>query len=271
MGDRSVWERLNPMICKTSRSIVLTMAIDPQAITPDQTIIRQIGNIRLTATVINTWITMLLMVVGSWLITRRLNSSTRLSPGQNLLEVVVLGLRQQIQEISQRSASHFLPFVGTLFLFIAMCNLLTIIPGYQAPTSSLSTTSALAVCVLVAVPLYGIKAQGWKNYLRQYLQPTPFMLPFNLISEFSRTLALAVRLFGNMLSGTMIVGILFLLAPIFFPVLMQLFGLLTGMIQAYIFAVLAMVFIVAAMEAPPETEGDRPPSSPEFDPLTEEL
>jgi F-type H+-transporting ATPase subunit a len=123
------------------------------------------------------------------------------------------------------------------------------VPGYTAPTGSLSTTTALAICVFVAVPLYGIVSEGPVRYLRHYLKPTWLMLPFNVIGELSRTVALAVRLYGNIMSGTVIVAILLSLTPYFFPVVMQLLGLLTGMIQAYIFAVLAMVYIASATSA----------------------
>ena len=119
-------------------------------------------------------------------------------------------------------------------------------PGYISPTASLSTTTALAICVFIAVPLYGITSEGVLAYLKHYVKPTVFMLPFNVIGEISRTIALAVRLYGNIMSGTVIVAILLSLTPYFFPVIMQLLGLLTGMIQAYIFAVLAMVYIASA-------------------------
>jgi F-type H+-transporting ATPase subunit a len=218
---------------------------------PDQIIFWQWNFITINATLVYTWIVMAIMVIGSWYITRKLSPSTRLSDGQNLLEIIVLNIGQQIKDISGKSPNSFIGFIGTMFLFIAVSNLLSIIPDpiYRAPTASLSTTSALAFCVFIAVPLYGIRHQGLKNYLKQYLQPNLFMLPLNIISEFSRTLALAMRLFGNMLSGTMIVGLLISLTPILMPTLMQLFGLLTGVIQAYIFAVLAMVFIASGMES----------------------
>jgi F-type H+-transporting ATPase subunit a len=128
------------------------------------------------------------------------------------------------------------------------------VPGYHPPTGSLSTTAALALCVFVAVPLFGITRQGFRGYLSQYLQPTPIMLPFNIIGELSRTLALAIRLFGNIMSGTVIAAILLGIAPILFPVIMQMLGLLTGMVQAYIFAILAMVFIASAARVRHETE-----------------
>jgi F-type H+-transporting ATPase subunit a len=137
-------------------------------------------------------------------------------------------------------------FIGTLFIFIAVSNLLGVIPGFRPPTGSLSTTAALAICVFFAVPVFGIASRGLGGYLKQYLQPTPFMLPFNIIGEFSRTLALAVRLFGNVMSGTMLVAILLAIIPFVFPIIMQAFGMLTGFIQAYIFAVLAMVYIASA-------------------------
>jgi F-type H+-transporting ATPase subunit a len=139
--------------------------------------------------------------------------------------------------------------VGTLFLFIALANLGTVIPGYEPPTSSLSTTAALALCVFVAVPLFGIEDQGMGGYLKSYAEPTVIMLPFNIISELSRTLALAVRLFGNMMSGAMIIGILLTITPFIFPIVMTALGLLTGMVQAYIFSILAAVYIAAATRA----------------------
>ena len=138
-------------------------------------------------------------------------------------------------------------FLGTLFIFIGMASLCTIIPGYEPPTASLSTTAALALSVLVAVPLFGIEDQGVGGYLKSYLEPTFMMLPFNIISELSRTLALSVRLFGNMMSGAMIIAILLTITPFVFPIVMSALGLLTGMVQAYIFSILAAVYIAAAM------------------------
>ncbi len=216
-------------------------------LTPDQIIFWHRGVITINATLVFTWLVMVLLVLGSWLVTRKLSASTNISQGQNLLEVLVLGIGEQIEEVSQQEPKPYIPFIGTLFIFIAVSNLLSIIPGYQPPTGSLSTTAALAICVFFAVPLYGIKKQGFWGYVKKYyLQPTPFMLPFNIIGRFSNTISLAVRLFGNVMSGTMIVGILLSIAPLIFPIIMQTMGILTGLIQAYIFAILAMVFITAA-------------------------
>ncbi|MEM9905295.1 MAG: F0F1 ATP synthase subunit A [Cyanobacteria bacterium P01_D01_bin.44] len=223
--------------------------MDPSSsLTPDLIPIH-LGPFTVSATIFFTWLIMLWLVLGAWWITRKLSASTHLSRGQNLLEVLVLGISRQIEEISEQPAEPFLPFIGTLFIFIAVSNVLTILPGYQPPTGSLSTTAALAICVFLAVPIYGIKQQGLIGYLKGYLQPNPIMLPFNIIGELSRTISLAVRLFGNVMSGTMIVGILLSVAPLFAPALMRGFGLLTGMIQAYIFAILAMVAIAAATQA----------------------
>ncbi len=217
-----------------------------QDISPDQVVFLQWGPVHINATLVYTWGLMALMVIVSWLITRRLSTGTHLPRSQNLLEVIVDGMRRQIAEISGTPRPSYLYMVGTLFLFILVSNLLTVVPGYLPPTASLSTATALAMCVFVAVPVYGIMKKGVGGYLRSYMRPTPLMLPFNIMGELSRTLALAVRLFGNIMSGMKVGAILLSLVPLFFPVVMHLLGLLTGTIQAYIFAVLAMVYIASA-------------------------
>ena len=232
-------------------------------ITPDQIVFLRWHGLTLNATIAFTWGVMALLALGCRLATRHLTDSEHIPRWQSLLEVLVLGMRDQIREVSQADAGPYLPFVGTLFIFIATCNLLAVVPGFQPPTGSLSTTTALALCVFIAVPAYAISRQGLRAYLKQYTEPTFFMLPFNVTGEISRTIALAVRLYGNIMSGTLIVAILIGIAPFFFPVLMQLLGLLTGLIQAYIFAVLAMVYIASAMrthagERPGEPEDRNP-------------
>lgn len=233
------------------------------SITPDQWIVLQVGPLAVNATLAFTWLVMALLAGGSWLITRCLSTDEKISRWQNLVEVLVTGIDEQIRAVSRQEPGAYLPFVGTLFLFIAMSNLLAVVPGYRPPTGSLSTTTALAICVFVAVPVFGIVRQGPLRYLRRYIRPTPLMLPFNIIGELSRTVALAVRLYGNIMSGTVLAGILLSLAPFFFPILVQLLGLLTGMVQAYIFAVLAMVYIASAAAAAPSDEqaAEPPPSS----------
>lgn len=218
-------------------------------ISPDLIIFQQWGYVTLNATIVFTWVIMLFLTICSWLVTRKLSAAIKISRWQNILEILVTWIQGQIESISHRETYRYLPFVGTLFIFIAVSNLLTIVPWFQAPTGSLSTTVALAVCVFIATPLFGIMEGGVKEYFRSYLKPTFFMLPFNIIGEISRTLALAVRLFGNIMSGSMIAGILLSVTPLFFPVIMQAFGLLTGLVQAYIFAVLTMVYIASAIQA----------------------
>src|SRR6056297_3067667 len=232
-------------------------------ISPDAWVLYEWQGLRLNATIVFTWGVMALLVLVSWIITARLSEGETVSRWQVMLEVVVSTIRDQIDEVGAADPARYLPFIGTLFLFIATANLLTILPGYQPPTGSLSTTAALAICVLIAVPLFSITRGGLRGYLKSYLQPTPLMLPFNLIGEASRTIALAVRLYGNVMSGTVIVGILISVAPFFFPVVMQVLGLLTGLIQAYIFAILAMVYIGSASRTrhqadapPPKDTGD---------------
>ena len=215
-------------------------------LSPDELVYWQAGLLKLNATIVYTWALMLVLALGSWLVTRKLSKDFSRSRWQNLLEIVVTGIEQQIGEIGLREPRKYLGFLGSLFLFVAAASLCTVLPIYEPPTGSLSTTVALALCVMVAVPLYGIEDQGLRSYLGSYMEPTMIMLPFNLISEASRTLALAVRLFGNMMSGAMIIAILLTITPFVFPVVMTLLGLLTGMVQAYIFSVLAAVYIAAA-------------------------
>lgn len=215
-------------------------------LSPDQIVFWQHGLLKLNGTIVFTWALMLLLAVGSRLITRKLSTGLERSRWHNLLEIVVTGIEKQIQEVGLSQPQKYLGFLGTLFLFVATASLCTVIPGFQPPTASLSTTAALALSVFVAVPFFGIEEQGLGEYLKSYTKPTFIMLPFNIISELSRTLALAVRLFGNMMSGAMIVAILLTITPFIFPIFMTTLGLLTGMVQAYIFSILAAVYIAAA-------------------------
>jgi F-type H+-transporting ATPase subunit a len=223
-------------------------------ISPDQVILFQWGWIVINATLVYTWMVMGLLVVGSILITRGLSPDRALSRWQNLLEVILSNVRSEIREIAKDGADHYFPFIGTLFLFILFSNILTFIPGYVAPTSSLTTTSALAVLVFFAVPIFGITKLGIIEYLKEYFRPNVIFFPFHVMGEFSRTLALAVRLFGNLMSHEKVIAILLAVTPLFFPIVMQALGLLIGLIQAYIFAILAMVYIASASQSHEETE-----------------
>lgn len=224
-------------------------------LSPDELVYWQAGFFKLNATIVFSWVLMLVLVLGSKLITRKLSSEIERSRWQNALEIIVTTINQQIEEVGLRHPEKYIGFLGSLFLFVALASLATVIPGFEPPTASLSTTTALALCVLVAVPFFGIADQGLLAYLKSYLEPTVMMLPFNIISEISRTLALAVRLFGNMMSGGMILGILLSITPFVFPIVMTVLGLLTGLVQAYIFSILAAVYIAAA-------QGVQKPSSP---------
>jgi len=224
-------------------------------LSPDEIVYWQYGFVTLNATIVFTWALMLALVVGAALITRRLSHGPTRGRWQNVLEIIVIAIEQQIEEVGLAHPRRYLGFLATLFLFVAVAALGAIIPGFEPPTGSLSTTTALALCVFVAVMVFGVEERGMRDYLKSYAQPTAIMLPFNIISEVSRTLALAVRLFGNMMSGAMIIAILLTITPFFFPVVMAVLGLLTGMVQAYIFFILATVYIAAATRArTPESE-----------------
>ncbi|MEP7109780.1 MAG: F0F1 ATP synthase subunit A [Ferruginibacter sp.] len=223
-------------------------------LSPDQTIFWQHGFITINLTLVTTWAIMLVLIVAARLVTRKLQTDITISRWQCVLEIMVTGINNQIKDIGLKNPKEYIGFIGSLFLFIGTANLCIIFPGYTPPTASLSTTAALALCVFIAVPFFGIQKSGLSGYLKSYLKPTFIMLPFNLISEVSRTLALAVRLFGNVMSGGMIVAILLSIAPFIFPVIMNALGLLTGMVQAYIFGILATVYITAAVHDSKKTD-----------------
>ncbi len=216
-------------------------------LSPDQTIFWQHGFITVNLTIITTWALMIALVIAARLVTRKLKTDFHISRWQCFLEMIVTAINQQIKEVGLNNPRQYIGFIGTLFLFIGVANLCIIFPWYTPPTASLSTTTALALSVFIAVPFFGIQKSGLGPYLKSYLQPTFIMLPFNLISEISRTLALAVRLFGNIMSGGMIVAILLSISPFIFPIIMSALGLLTGSVQAYIFSILATVYITAAV------------------------
>lgn len=216
-------------------------------LSPDETIFWQHGFITINLTIVTTWAIIVLLVIAAALITRNLKTGIRISRWQCILEMVVVTINNQIEEIGLKNPKYYIGFIGTLFLFIVVSNILIILPWYEPPTGSLSTTAALAITVFLAVPYFGIAKTGVVGYLKTYIKPTFIMLPFNLISEITRTLALAVRLFGNMMSGGLIVAILLSITPFIFPIIMKALGLLTGMVQAYIFTILATVYIAAAV------------------------
>jgi F-type H+-transporting ATPase subunit a len=218
-------------------------------INPDASVLWSWGPVHINLTIAYTWLVMGIIVLSAWLATRRLKFHPPLSRWQNVFEAVVTVMRNHVRDMLGPHISRYLPFIGTLFLFISISNLLIVLPAYEPPTGSLSTTLALAVCVFFAVPIYSIEEVGIRGYLKHFIEPSVLMLPMHVISEVSRTLTLAVRLFGNIMSETIIAGALLSVVPFIVPVVMKAFGLLIGQIQAYIFAVLAAIYIASASGA----------------------
>jgi len=208
--------------------------------------------ITINVTILYTWLVMAILVGGSILVTRNLSSEMNVSRWQHFLEVVISVVRGEISEMTKKGADSYVPLIVTLFLFICTSNVLAVVPGYVAPTSSITTTAALATCVFIAVPYYGISRNGILHYVKEYFQPTFIFFPFHVMGELSRTLALTVRLFGNIMSHEKVIGILLAVTPFLFPVVMQILGLLIGVIQAYIFAILSLVYIASALSAEEE-------------------
>lgn len=220
-----------------------------EEIKPDSIIIAKWGYFHLNATILYTWIVMAILVVGALLITRNLSAGFSLSRWQSFLESIVDSMRSQIRDVVRSKPEPYLSFIGTLFLFISVSNFLTIVPEYHPPTSSFSTTAALSICVFFAVPVFSISQSGLKSYLKHYVEPSFFMIPFNILGVISHTLTLAVRLFGNIMSGTLVAAVLISIVPFFIPAVMEVLELLIGQIQAYIFAILAAVYIGSATRA----------------------
>lgn len=209
-------------------------------------IVFHLGPVAVARPVITTWVLMALLTLACAAGTRRLRVD---APGkwQILLETYVTLIQQQIRDTMQCPPKPFLPLIGTLFLFIAVANLSSMIPGVEPPTATLETDAALALIVFCAVIIQGVRSHGLLGYLRSFASPGLFMLPLNLLEQLTRTFSLMVRLFGNVMSGAFVIGIVLSLAGLFVPIPFMVLELLTGLIQAYIFTVLAMVFIGAAL------------------------
>ena len=207
-----------------------------------------LGTLHTGATVLTTWLVMALLTGAGLLGTRRLSveAPTRLQMG---LEGTVLALQAAIEGAAPSHAARLLPFIGTLWLFIAVANLTGLVPGLRSPTGDLSLTVALAVLVFLAVHWFGIRIDGVKAYLRHYLDPNPILLPFHLLGEITRTLALAVRLFGNMMSLEMAALLVLLVAGALAPVPLLMLHIVEGLVQAYIFGMLALVYVAGALQS----------------------
>ena len=212
-----------------------------------------IGPFGITATVGTTWILLLAFGLGCWLATRQLSVE---NPGvfQTALEGVVQAIESAIEAVLPGRARLVLPFVGTLWLFVAAANLTGLIPGLHSPTGDLSATAALAILVFLSVHWYGIRSDGLKAYLHQYLSPSPILLPFHLLGELSRTLALAVRLFGNIMSLEMAALLVLLVAGLLVPVPVLMLHIVEALVQAYIFGTLALIYIAGGMQSREESD-----------------
>jgi F-type H+-transporting ATPase subunit a len=203
---------------------------------------------------------MLVLVLGGILVTRRLSLVP--SATQATFELVVDTVDSQIRDTMRVEPVHYRAFIGTLFVFIFVANWSSLVPGVEPPTAHLETDAALALLVFMAVIWFGIRAGGVRGYLATFASPNPIMIPLNFIESLTRTFSLLVRLFGNVMSGVFVIGVVLSLAGLLVPIPLMALDLLTGAVQAYIFAVLAMVFIAGAVnEAKPDiTSNQRTPS-----------
>jgi F-type H+-transporting ATPase subunit a len=204
-----------------------------------------VGPLQVTQPVVTTWAIMAVLAAGSWALTRRLRPEP--SRRQAILELLVTGIESQIEEVVRRDARPLLPLLGTLFIFLLVANVSGVLPGVQAPTGRIETPAALALIVFFSVHGFGVRARGLLGYLGSFAQPKLIMLPLNLLSEVTRTFSLMVRLFGNIMSGEFLIALLLALAGLLVPVPLMALELLVGVVQAYIFSVLATVFIGAAV------------------------
>ncbi|OOY21790.1 ATP synthase F0 subunit A [Thioclava sp. DLFJ5-1] len=211
----------------------------------ETTVLFWIGPVPITQPVVTTWVMMVVIVAGCYALTRNLSLKPRRR--QAALELLVTVLDTQIRETMSVAPERYRTFLGGLFLFILIANWSSLIPGVEPPTANLETDAALALLVFVAVIVYGIRAGGVRGYLRSFAMPTPLMIPLNLVETLTRSFSLLIRLFGNIMSGVFVIGIVLSLAGLFVPIPFMALDLLTGLVQAYIFTVLAMVFIAAAV------------------------
>nr|WP_321269906.1 F0F1 ATP synthase subunit A [uncultured Tolumonas sp.] len=229
-------------------------------------IIFSLGIFHITSTVVTTWGLLLFFALSCWLATRHLSVN---EPGliQTALEGAIQAIETAIDEVLPSKANLLLPFIGTLWLFIAAANLTGLIPELHSPTGDLSTTAALAILVFLSVHWYGIRTSGLKRYLAHYLTPSPILLPFHLLGELSRTIALAMRLFGNIMSLEMAALLVLMVAGLLVPVPVLMLHIVEALVQAYIFGTLALIYIAGGMQShetdaiqeasPPNNKGDK--------------
>jgi len=206
-----------------------------------------LGPIEITVTVVTTWGIMVVLGVVSWLLTRQLRDE----PGkaQTALEGIVATIEHAIAEVSPQNVKYIMPFIGSLWVFLVVANLSGLIPGVNSPTRDLSATSALALLVFLSTHWFGVRIEGWKNYLQHYISPSPILLPFHLISEITRTFALAVRLFGNIMSLEMAAMMVLLVAGFLAPIPIMVLHIIEALVQAYIFGMLALIYVAGGLQS----------------------
>jgi F-type H+-transporting ATPase subunit a len=200
-----------------------------------------VGPITVTTPVVATWGIMAVLVVSSWLVTRRL--ALHPSPRQAALELIVETVETQIRDTMNTEPAPYVALIGTLFLFIFAANWSSLLPGVEPPTAHIETDAALALIVFLATIWFGIRSRGLRGFLGTFAEPSVFMIPLNLVETVTRNFSLVVRLFGNVMSGVFVIGIVLSLVGLLVPIPLMALEMLTGAVQAYIFSVLAMVFI----------------------------
>ena len=210
-------------------------------------ILFQIGPIQVSSTVATTWGIMAVLSLLAWLMTRRLSIDP--TQQQTAVEGIVSALEEAIKAVAPQHVQQIMPFIASLWIFLVIANLVGLIPGMHSPTRDLSATAALAFLVFLSVHWFGIRSQGLKSYLRHYLTPSPILLPFHLISEVTRTIALAVRLFGNMMSLEMAALLILLVAGFLAPVPILMLHVIEALVQAYIFGMLALIYVAGGLQS----------------------
>lgn len=206
-----------------------------------------LGIVQLSGSVMMTWAIMLVFAVIARLSTKNLQLFPE--PLQTVMESIVTMIDNAISAVAPEHSKTILPFVGTLWIFLAVANLVSLIPGLHSPTRDLSVTSALAITVFLSVHWYGIKTQGFKNYLHHYLTPSPILLPFHIISEFTRTVALAIRLFGNIMSLETAAMLVLFVAGFLAPIPILMLHIIEALVQAYIFGMLSLIYLASAIQS----------------------
>lgn len=207
----------------------------------------QIGPLHISQSIFTSWLILVVLCIVSWFLTRHLS----MQPGkyQIILESIYNVMHDAVNDILPEQVDLVFPYIATLWIFILISNLIGIIPGVYSPTADLSVTACLAILTFFSVHWFGIQSEGLKNYLKHYIKPSPFLLPFHLISELTRTLALAVRLFGNMMSLELTALIVLMVAGFLAPIPILMLHIIEAIIQAYIFGMLALIYIAGGIQS----------------------